>query len=202
MFNDSQLPPPRSPFQADPPPPSISRFAGQIGCAVLGYIPIILVSVMFIGVVCGGPPVKGPEDLQAFLGAIVVGSLIGGSIVLAGFIWVALGPGGVRRQFTIASGLIFTAMFALYLGVTKGLWARLYSPDRPMIYSLIATAVVLLVLAAFSFIPVLLVADPLAWFAVWIVRRPAVQAYLRRRRQQRICGEEGNERPASNMNRG
>jgi hypothetical protein len=195
MLNDLQLPPPRSPFQADPPPPSISRFAGQIGCAVLCYIPIILVSVMFVTVVCGGSPVKEPEDLETLIWSVDVGSLIGGSIVLAGFIWVALGPGGVRRQFTIASGLIFTAMFALYLGVTKGLWVRLYGPDRPMVYSLIATAVLLLVLAAFSFIPVLLVADPLAWFAVWIVRRPSVQAYLRRRRQQRICGEEGNERP-------
>lgn len=113
--------------------------------------------------------------------AVITGAVFTGAMTVA---WA--GSWATRselrtKQFTIRTLLFLTLIAAAYLGAVR--WIAELAGGRVGNESqtFLASGVMCLVLTGISLPFLLIFMDSLVWFAVWLVRRPWVRAWLRRR---------------------
>jgi hypothetical protein len=115
--------------------------------------------------------------------AVITGVVFTGTAILVWATSWAIRKESRRGQFSIATMMFLTFLAALYLGVIRLIANQIDLPRNEEPTFLIA-AVACVMLTVFSAPFLLLLMESLVWFAAWLVRRPWMQARIRRYRAQ------------------
>lgn len=146
-----------------------------------GLLYLFFVTCIFSGI-------TGTPFLPVFL-AVLCGTVF---CIVVGLIWLtnsALNKEARRWQFGIGSMLMTTLFASIYFSVVRWLvvnqWRPSYVKGDAGLGQFLGFGVLCFILAALGIPFLILLADRLVWFAVWLVKRPLVRRWLANRRTGR-----------------
>ena len=155
----------------DPPSASTLWRRSVGGLAYLGFVALILSRL------------TGKPFLLVLLG-LLFGVFFSGGVALVWLVRWALRQESRVGQFSIASLLLVTAFAAAFFGAVRWLVTNVDDRQVPGRFGPVYVAIVCVFLAGIGIPVVLYLVEAFVWLAAWLVRRPAVQRWLARRRRR------------------
>ena len=140
------------------------------GLAYLGLVALVLSGLT-------GRPV------WLILLGLVFGAFFSGAVALVWLVRWALRQESRVGQFSIASLLLVTALAAAFFGAVRWLVTSVEGRQIPGRFSAVYVATLCVFLAGLGIPVVLYLMEAFVWLAAWLVWRPTVQRWLKRKRR-------------------